>query len=146
MGKHVRTGLVGVVSTIWVNYLRHRKLIQWMDQLSWLPQIRGDLDKVMTFWVGFSVPTKLQVAQGLFEVSCYQLTTNTTRQDVLVIRKHLLKMLYNRRSKEHHKLLVKRDKLKNSIPSPLSSLGNYILRKVIAHKVAKAAKTMMRRS
>ena len=42
-------------------------------------------------------------------------------------------------SKEHRKLLLKREKLKNCISSVLISLDNYILHKTIAHSVAKAA-------
>lgn len=70
---------------------------------------------------------------------CFHLPSNTARQDVLPIKKHLLKSAINRRFKEHRKLLCKRNNLMTRISSILNSLDSYILCKAVAHSLAKAA-------
>ena len=70
---------------------------------------------------------------------CFHLPSNTAWQDVLAIKKHLLKSAINRRFKEYRKLLYKRNNLMTRNSSVLNSLDSYILRKAVAHSVAKAA-------
>ena len=61
---------------------------------------------------------------------CFHLPANMDRQDALGIRRKLLKSDINRRTMEHHRLVLERDRLKNRISKTLSSIDRYILYKV----------------
>ena len=66
------------------------------------------------------------------------------RQDALGIRRKLLKSAINRRTKEHHRLVLERDKLKNRISETLSSIDRYILHKSVDHNVTKGVKEFIK--
>ena len=68
---------------------------------------------------------------------CFQLP-NVARQDVISIRKHLLKSAIAKRSKEYRRLLLARDKLSTQIRDVLSSFDFYILQKALNRNVHQA--------
>ena len=77
---------------------------------------------------------------------CFHLPANMdrTRQDALGIRRKLLKSAVNRCTKEHHRLLLERDRLKNRISETLSSIDRYILHKSVDHNVTKGVKEFIK--
>ena len=68
---------------------------------------------------------------------CFQLP-KVTRQDVISIRKHLLKSSITKRTKEYRRLLLARDKLSTQICDVLSNIDFYTLQKAINRNVHQA--------
>ena len=79
---------------------------------------------------------------------CFQLP-NVARQDVISIRKHLLKSAITKRNKEYRRLLLARDKLSTQIRDVFGSIDFYILQKAINRNVhqteAKVIETLTRK-
>ena len=75
---------------------------------------------------------------------CFPLPANMDRQDAPGIRRKLLKSDINRRTMEHHRLVLERDRLKNRISKTLSSIDRYILYKSVGHKVTKGVKEFIK--
>ena len=68
---------------------------------------------------------------------CFQLP-NTSTQDILAIRKRLLRSAITKRTKEYKKLLFVKNKLMSDIGTILNSVDFYVLKKSVSFNVKKA--------
>ena len=66
------------------------------------------------------------------------------RQDALGIRRRLLKGAIKRRTKEHHRLVLERDRLEKRTSETLSSIDRYILHKSIHQNLKNGKKEFIK--
>ena len=66
------------------------------------------------------------------------------RQDVLGIRRRLLKGAIKKRTKEHHRLVLERDRLEKRTSETLSSIDRYILHKSIDQNLKNGEKEFIK--